>query len=461
MSTVDADAERAPSAFRLLKANRPLRALFTARVVSYAGDSLSLVALMLHVANTTGQGLAVALLLLVGDFVPSLLGPITGAISDRFDLRRVMIVCEVVQGGLMLAIALALPPLPLLLALVGARAIAGQVFQPASRSAIPAMVGERDLETANSSIGFGSNCAEAFGPLVAAALLPFIGVQGVLLVDAASFLLSAVVLLATKAMPPAAPEADEGGLLTSAKVGLGYILRTKAVRIISLGFCAVVMFNGVDDVALVLLAKDTLRSGDSSVGLLLGAVGIGLLVGYALLTRYSGKLAMPTLLVAGFLVSSAGNFLTGLAWSVAAAFAVQAVRGLGIAGMDVASSTMLQRMVPAGMLGRVFGNLYGAIGVAAAVSYLAGGVLLDATNAPVTLMIAGGGGVLFTLVVAFSLPKALRKHTDPEPEPDAATAPDPDKPADGTGVPEVPALHTHAGPGSSVELDTPAEQKRG
>lgn len=428
MST--AEDERAPGTLGLLRANRSLRALFTARVVSYAGDSLSLVALMLYVASTTGQGLAVALLLLVGDFVPSLLGPVTGAISDRFDLRRVMIVCEVVQGGLMLAIALALPPLPLLLVLVGVRGVAGQVFQPASRSAIPAMVGERDLETANSSIGFGSHCAEAFGPLAAAALLPFIGIQGVLLVDAGTFLFSAVVLLALAPLPPATePGTGPGGLLAMAKVGLGYILRTRAVRIISLGFCAVVMFNGVDDVALVLLAKDTLRSGDSSVGLLLGAVGIGLLVGYALLTRYGARLAMPTLLVGGFLVSSAGNFLTGLAWSVTAAFVVQAVRGLGIAGMDVASSTMLARMVPAGMLGRVFGNLYGAIGVAAAVSYVGGGLLLDATNAPVTLMIAGGGGVLFTLLVAFSLPRALRGHIDPKPQPDAGAGPSPEKPA--------------------------------
>jgi Na+/melibiose symporter-like transporter len=306
---------------------------------------------------------------------------------------------------------------------VGLRAIASQVFQPASRSAIPAMVAGRDLETANSTVGFGSNCAEAFGPLLAAAMLPFLGIRGVLLVDAASFLLSAVVLMATKPMPPVPdPDADTGTLLTQAKVGLGYILRTPAVRIISLGFCAVVAFNGVDDVALVLLAKDELKSGDSSVGLLLGAVGIGLLVGYALLTRYSTKVAMPMLLVAGFLVSSAGNFLTGLAWSVAAAFTVQAVRGLGLAGMDVASSTMLQRIVPPGMLGRVFGNLYGAIGVAAAISYIGGGLLLDATDARTTLMIAGGGGVLFTLLVAITLPRALRKYGDGTP-PDESDGP--------------------------------------
>ena len=54
---------------RLLGANRPFRLLWTARTVSFAGDSLGLVALMLHVAETTGQALAVALLLLAGDFV--------------------------------------------------------------------------------------------------------------------------------------------------------------------------------------------------------------------------------------------------------------------------------------------------------------------------------------------------------------------------------------------------------
>ncbi|MBL1074756.1 MFS transporter [Nocardia sp. 2] len=395
-----------------MRSHRPLAALFTARVVSYAGDSLSLVALMLHVANTTGQGLAVALLLLVGDFAPSLFSPIAGAISDRFDRRKVMIGCELAQGALVLLIALSLPPLPLLLALVAARAIAANIFLPASRSAIPALVEGKDLEKANSAIGFGSNAAEAFGPLLAAALLPFLGIRGVLLVDAASFLVSALVLLAVPAMPPRAHGEEPESLLSQAKVGLGYIWRTPVVRIIALGFCAVVACNGVDDVALVLLAKETLHSGDAAVGLLLGAVGIGLLLGYALLTRYGTALSMTALLLGGFFVSSAGNLLTGLAWSVAAAFTVQAVRGLGIAGMDVASSTLLQRVVPDGLLGRVFGNLYGAIGVAAALSYVGGGLLLDATDAPTTLIVAGCGGILATAAVALTLPRALRRHAD-------------------------------------------------
>jgi MFS family permease len=390
----------------LLRGNRAFRALFGARVISFTGDSLSLVALMLYVADTTGQAIAVSLLLLVGDFVPSLLAPLTGAVSDKFGLRRVMITCELIQGAIMTLIALALPmPLPLLLALVAVRAIAGQVFQPASRAAIPALVRDRDLESANSTLGFGTNGAEAVGPLLAAALFPLLGIRGVLLVDAATFFVSAALLIAVR--PAARAPRQRSSLLADARSGLGYIWSAPAVRVIALGFFAVVAFNGIDDVALVLLAKDNLGAGDSAIGLLLAAVGIGLLLGYLLLTRYGARVSMVALLLLGFAVSSVGNLLTGLAWAVAAAFTVQTVRGAGIAAMDVAANTLLQRLVPAGMLGRVFGNLYGAIGVAAGLSYVGGGLLLDATSAPTTFLVAGAGGALATLAVARTLPRAM------------------------------------------------------
>jgi MFS family permease len=382
---------------RLVRTNRAFGALAAARIVSLTGDALSLVALMLLVADRAGDALAVALLLLVGDFAPSLLGPLTGAISDRFDLRRVMVCAEVVQGLLVLAIAVFLPPLPVLLVLVALRSVAGQVFLPASRAAMPALVSDEDLPAANALLGFGANGGEAVGPLLAAALVGVIGVPGVLLVDAGTFALSALLLLLVPALPATGTE----GLLGSAREGLRFIWSHKAVRAIALGFCAVVACNGVDDVALVFLAHDTFGAGDAAVALLLAAVGIGLLVGYALLSAV--RVPMMVLLIAGFAVSSVGNLLTGLAWAVAAAFAVQAVRGLGIAAMDVATNTLLPRLVPAAMLGRVFGNLYGAIGAAAALSYVAGSVLLDLTSAPVTLVVAGGLGTIATIVTALAL----------------------------------------------------------
>ena len=404
--------EPASGALALLRTNPAFRRLITARLVSFIGDSLSLVALMLHVEATTGQALAVAVLLLVGDFAPALLSPLSGAISDRFDRRHVMIVCELVQAALLVAIAIALPPLPLLLMLVGVRALVGQVFQSASRASIPALVPSRDLEAANSTLGFGANAAEAIGPLLAAAMLLLVGVRGVLLIDAASFLISALLLGRVPALLPTS-EPNEGpapSLLAQAREGLGYIWSVRPVRIIALGFFAVVAANGIDDVALLVLATETFGAGQSAAGILLGAVGIGLLIGYALLIRAGTRLSMVALLVSGFAVSSVGNLLTGLAWAVAAAFTVQLLRGIGIAAMDVASNTLLQRLVPDRMMGRVFGNLYGAIGVAAGISYIGGGLLLDATSAPTTFLLAGAAGTLAAIAVAVTLPRVVRRE---------------------------------------------------
>jgi hypothetical protein len=73
------------------------------------------------------------------------------------------------------------------------------------------------------------------------------------------------------------------------------------------GYFAVVAFNGLDDVALVFLAKDTLGGSDAAAGLLLGAVGVGLFLGYALLSRPHARVSMIGLLLAGFTVSSLGK----------------------------------------------------------------------------------------------------------------------------------------------------------
>jgi MFS family permease len=134
-----------------------------------------------------------------------------------------------------------------------------------------------------------------------------------------------------------------------------------------------------------------------------------LVVGYALLTRRAGRFAPIALLIGGFAVSSAGNLLTGLAWSVAAAFVLQTVRGIGLSAIDVGVNTFLQRRVSPELLGRVFGNLYGAIGIAAAVSYLLGAVLLVLTDPRITFLIAGGGGLLITVATLAATTRARRR----------------------------------------------------
>jgi MFS family permease len=397
----------------LLAGNRAFRTLWTARLISFLGDSLGLIALLLYTASHFGTGLAVALLMIAGDFVPSLLSPVAGAVSDRWDRRAVLVTCELVQGGMIAVIAMALPSLPLLLVLVAVQSAVASVFQPASRSAVPSVVPDADLERANAAIGFGTNGMDSAGPLAGAALLALLSVRELLLIDAATFVISAMLLATLPALRshPAAQaalvKASPAALLAQARDGLRYIWQDKVIRVVTLAFCAVVLFNGVDDVALVFLARHTLHGSPSDASLVYAGAGLGLLAGFLLIARAAPRLAMPLLIVAGYAVSSLGNLLTGLSFAILAALGFQVVRGLGIAAMDVGHNTLIQRAVPAEMLGRVFGNVYGAVGAAAGLSYVFGGLLLDATNARVTLLVAGAGGIVAAAAAAIVLPRVL------------------------------------------------------
>jgi MFS family permease len=399
----------------LLRRHRSFRTLWTARAVSLVGSSVGQMGLLLAVTHSSAKVLAVTLLMLIGDLAPALLAPLTGFITDRMDLRRLMILLEAGQAAATAAIALWLPALPVLLALFLVRAVLGQVFQPATRAAVPALVGEQDLTSANVALGFGENGLTLAGPLLAAALLVVTGIRGLLFIDAASFCASAFLLLW---LPPVTTRAtgveQEGSFLLHAAEGISFLWRTVAMRLIFLSFFVIVFFNAVDDVALVFFGKQSLHLGNAGVSVLYAGSAAGLIVGYAAVNRWGSRVAAPALLVTGYAVSSLGNLFTGVSWAIAATLAFQAIRGLGLAAQDAAAATMIQRAVPRRLQGRAFSNFYGAIGLAAGLSYVLGGVLLPAAGPRLTFAVAGLGGVLTAIVSAIRLHARRRSgHQEP------------------------------------------------
>src|SRR4051812_48528168 len=154
----------------LLRANAAFRQLWLARFISFLGDSLGLVALIIYMTEQTDSGAAVGLLLLAGDFTPALLAPVLGAIADRTQARRTMVVCELGQAAAVGAIVVVQPAIPVVLALVAVRSLLASTFQATSRSAVAELVDDAELEQANTVLGFGTHGLEAIGPLLAAAL---------------------------------------------------------------------------------------------------------------------------------------------------------------------------------------------------------------------------------------------------------------------------------------------------
>ena len=379
----------------LLRESPAFRRLWISRFISFAGDSLALVALILYVADHTNEGFAVAALLLAGDFAPTLLAPWTGALADRVDMRRLMIMCEVLQAVVVIALAASLQWLAVVFVLVVARSVLASTIGPAARSGVARIVIDADLESANALLGFGTFGFEAVGAAMAAVLVPFIGTRGALLVDAGTFVVSALVLVGLPALPPTHEMIDAARVTSwhrDALDGVRELFADPFVRTVVIGFGAFVVFIGMDDVALVFLGRDVLHSGSAGTALLYAGSGVGLFIGFLVATKARAR-APLTLFAGGLAVAAAGNLLTGLAWATYVACAMQVVRGLGASAVDVGVSTLLQRRVPPERLGRTFANLFGVIGLAAGVSYIMGGFLLHAVSARVVLVIAGLGGL--------------------------------------------------------------------
>ena len=392
--------------WRLLRRPGAFRRLWLARVVSLVGDSVGLVALILLVAEETGDGVSVGLLLLAADGTATLLSPLLGVVAVRTSRRRTMIACELGQALAIGTIALLLPALPVLLGLVAAQSVLAATFQAASRSAVAELVDDAELEGANAVLGAGTYGLEVAGPLLVALLLPVLSVPGVLVLDALTFLVSPLLLGGLPRLRPADRAAAAPGLARQAAAGLRVLWRQRLLRAVSLGFLVVVAFNGVDDVALVFLGRETLRATDAATSLLYAGSGLGLLVGFAVLARRGGRGAPSVAAVAGLAWSSAGNLLTGLAPVLGAAFAMQVVRGGGLSLVDVGTTTLVQRSVPAELRGRAFANLYGGVGLAAAVSYAVGGPLLELLSPRGLLVLAGGGGIAASAATALAVRRA-------------------------------------------------------
>lgn len=371
----------------LLREAPAFRALWLSRAVSQVGDGVSRVALVLLVADRGSS--AVALVLLAAT-LPRLLGPLVGAVVDRADPRRLLRTCELTAGAAVLTVAVVCPPTSVLLALVAVAAAAATCTGTAGRSALPALVAQERIGEATAWLGTALNLQVLLGGAAAGALVVALGVRAALLVDAATFAAAVVLLRGLPRLPP--PPGPHPPLLADTAAGLRYARRDPAVRALAVGALALVAFLSLGNVALVFLVRDTLGAPGAAIGAAQTVYGVGMVSGSSALLRLSRGNPVRWLLVGAF-AGAAGTAATGLAPALAVALAGQLVAGAGNAVDVVASDTLVQRVVPRAMLGRVFGLVATCAQLGAALAYGAGGVLLAATSPRTVYLIAGTGSL--------------------------------------------------------------------
>jgi len=386
------------SGIDLVKSNRSFRVLLVARAASHIGDGVALVALILYIQAEQNTGTAVGALLLA-KALPRILGPVAGALADKVDGRTVMIVCDLGQAFVYGTIAIWLPPLPLLLALVAVTSILDTVFTPASRSAVTAIVDRPALPSANAWLGSTLNLQVAAGPLLGGVLVAAGGISGALAANSLTFFVSVLLLVRLPRLEVASDGDEPQGLVAETRAGLAFALRHRTARALVLTLFLGVAFGAIDNVALVFLAREELGAGPVGFGAVNAAFGVGMLIASVILIKWGGRMHPRNLFLLGWLLTGAGTIATGFAPTLVLAALVQALAGIGNAADNVASDTLVQQNVPRPMLGRVIGLISTAAYVGGGIAYAAGGPLLDATS-PKFVFVLGGGLVLGVVVLA-------------------------------------------------------------
>jgi MFS family permease len=380
------------SARRSLLRNRPFVALCAARAVSYTGDQIAAVALVLliakhHPATAVGG-------LLLAESLPMLLSTHAGVIADRFERRRLMIGCQLGQGLIFAVVTVWLPPYAVLLALLVLASLLGTLLRSTTQVAIQATVPNDQLQPANALLGIALWGSVMLGPAIGGALAGLAGARVALAVDTATFAVSAATLVLLPLLPPLADESDSGG----AAAALRYAARDPVLRGLMLSMTMLVAFAGVDNVALVFLVRDTLGGGAAAYGAAMALFGVGMVAGSALVVRYKHWRA-ERMLLGSFAMTAGSATILGLAPSLAVVYPAEVLGGMGN-GIDVAAqTTLVQRRAPASMLGRMAGAVNSGVAVGFLVAYLGGGALVDATSPRAAFLVAAAG-TLLAIVVA-------------------------------------------------------------
>src|SRR5215204_1614507 len=388
---MNTDQEKLPAQvgyIDLLRRNRSFRQLWLGQVVSQMGDWFDTIALYTIILRLTGSGRDVGLLL-VARFVPSFFfGPISGVIADRFSRQRIMIVSDILRAFVVLGFLFVrrADQLWIVYVLTVLQLGLSTFFEPAKTAAIPSVVEDRELVTANAISSVTWSAMLTLGAALGGFITSSFGTNAAFILDAMSYLLSAV-LIANIRLPKRRKRERQkltlGRLLGISETidGIRYVKDRPKVLAALLVKPAWGLGGGI----LTLLAVFGERifpigkNAAGGIGVLFAARGIGTAVGPLVARRISGEgvKRMQASIGIAFLIGGAFYIAFGSATSFIFALVVLGIAHCGGSILWVFSTVILQRAVVDSFRGRVFAAELALLTLTMAASNYVTGELLD------------------------------------------------------------------------------------
>lgn len=385
-------------AFTLLRRYPTFTRFWAAKLVSVLGDNMIFIAFPWFVLQMTHSATATAGVMLCLQLPALVTGLLMGSLIDRFQPRQVMLVDNALRTLIVGCIPLlywldllALWQLFILAALAG-------MLQPATavgeRTLLPELVADNDLEAANMLWSFSQNLSIVIGPALAGILIATFSGPFVLLLDALSFALMALV---SATLPEIIRTTTIGFVPLTERLGLRQLWDLKVVRLTTLLSLVFFFSYGPLEAALPIYSATILQTDARGYGLMWSALGVGALLGTVGSTALSQRLRVGIALPLIALLWGASLLPLVLTHQLWLACALLGLGGLMWGPYTPLETTLLQRTVPKEQLGRVFGARSALLTSGAPLGLAIGGALLAFVPATALIVLSGLACVLVGL----------------------------------------------------------------
>ena len=389
--------------------------LWSAYTVSRLGSQITLLALPLTAVLLLGAGATETGLLIAARSAPSILpGPFLGAWIDRRARKPIMVAANIASALVIGSIPIAAMVGTLTMWQLYLVSFLAGVFSAAvdlSRAAVvPALVGRERLVAANSRMQASAAFAEIAGPSLGGALVQALTAPIAIAFDAASFLVSAVVLSALRVSETIHPREERRRLWHDALEGFAFVRRQELLfrSTVAIGLANIEWFGVM--ALLVVYATDELHMSPALLGIAIAAVGPATLVGAAVAGPICGRFGLGRAMLVALSFEALSRLILPFAAGDVATTAVvvavtQALVGFSEALLFVSLRTLQQTLTPDRMLGRVGSAVNLVALVVAPPSAFLAGVLGDAIGLRPTLF---GAGLIAVIAFAYLFASPIR-----------------------------------------------------
>ena len=396
------------------------RKLWTAQTVSAFGARITREGLPIMAVTTLGASAATLGVLAAVASGAALASPLaTGGFIDRHRRRPLLIGADLLRAAVLIAIPIAaglgVLTLPQVLTAAALVAAASVVFDIASHSYLPSILGKAELVEGNSRLAATESVAEVGGPALAGLLFQWLSAPIAVAANAVTYLVSAG-FLATIRNPEAAPaESPPDHWTRDVTQGFRLAWSDPHMRPLLLMTAAQGLFGGVFSALYVLFAVRTLGLTPAMLGLAIGAGGVGALAGAVIAPRLSHRLGQGRAIIVAIAGAALAVLITPFAPAAPvaglAALIVSQVIGdaFAVAG-GVLTASLRQTLLPQAVLGRVAGAFHASAGAMSVIGALGGGLLGQAIGPRAALLIAALGFLIPALIAVLSPLRDLREN---------------------------------------------------